>query len=83
MPLEPTQDDLDNELLEKLTTIIARQWEGNDAFMEGVKAYAAVRSIALLKEVAGHLEGIKPAIDNLNETVLCMLSELPLEERKD
>ena len=88
--LLPTIDDLDREILDKLTQVIARQWGSPHnqepracSFTEAVMAYAAVRQLALTKDLIAHLKKIELAILQLNETVLCMLSEAPWEEEEN
>lgn len=85
MRLTPTEDDLDAEILKKLTQIIAVEWAQptSTSFAEIVAAYCAVRQLALTKDLIAHLARIEPAILQLNETVLCMLSEAPWEEEEN
>jgi hypothetical protein len=81
MPLEPTRDDLDEEIYKRLTKAIATVWEKEpELFMRAVSAYAAMRSVSYLKTIDVRLDNINEKLARLDETVACMLPEEPWEE---
>ena len=62
----PTRNDIDEEILEALVAAIARKWgagglepEARD-FTQAIQAYAAVRQLAVLKEIRDQLALIEP-----------------------
>ena len=80
MPLEPTREDLDEEIYQRLTRAIAITWEKEpELFMRAVSAYAAMRSVIHMKAIDITLNNINEKLARLNETVACILPEEPWE----
>lgn len=75
---EPDRAYLDNDILTKLTAILAKGWEEPDVFLAAAATYAAMRQVELLVDIAAKLGENGPAIANgLSEidATLMMLTE--------
>jgi hypothetical protein len=88
--MQPTQIEyLDRDIIDKLTAMLARQWEDPRPFVELVSAYAAMRQVKMLDDIGGQLTCLWGALDDIRQTLVAGLpfDEDPLtfekEEEKD